>query len=257
MTMSVISRSGKFGCLPVPELFHYVLPIYFPGLIYTSMNPKKFVARYVIIFIAHYVKRKLSSVSARRRKGGCCVNFKEFRWPIVALSLLITLGILATGGYLFRRQTVDQPLYKLYGGMKEVRKSEIKAVGDQTNITIELADTSNLMDTYRNLDERTREVVGKGAYRIQVKDQRTPELEEVFYRVHFSLQESIVKGNFAEMAMKVEEAGRTAGLDRQRVFVDGQRLYLQLHKGDKYLYEIIPRVAAAEYVQHQEGGSAK
>lgn len=185
------------------------------------------------------------------------MNFKEFRWPVAVLSLLITLGILAAGGYLFRLQTVDQPLHKLYRGMAEVKKYDIKQVGDQTVISVELARTSNLMDTYRRLDDLTREVIGKESYRIRVRDQRTPELEEVYYRVHFNLQESIVKGNFSEMVASVEEAGKAAGLDRQRIYVDGQRLYLQFHKGDRYLYEIVPRDADTQYAQYKEGWVGK
>jgi hypothetical protein len=63
-------------------------------------------------------------------------------------------------------------------------------------------------------------------------------------RIH--IEEALATGSFYAMAQAIDEEAKEAGLDRWSVGVDSEYVYVQLHKGESYLYEIIPRRAQAE-----------
>lgn len=171
------------------------------------------------------------------------MNLQGIRWSALAAALLVTLGLLLGGSYLVRQRTVDQPLFKLYKGTQEVKDVHIERAPDGLNIQLTLGSVDDLQKTYHRLDEATRALVSDQPYRLAIKDERNPRLEEDFYRLHFGIQEAIATGNFTKLAANLDKDAQTMGLDRYRVFVDSRSVFVQLQGHGGYLYEILPREA--------------
>jgi len=173
-------------------------------------------------------------------KTGKGDSMKNFKWHAAVLAFVVTLGI-ATGAVLLRqRQMINTPLLKRISELEPVREVRLEEGGEKVIfVTLEYVD--NLQKTYRQLHEVISEMLGEEAYRLVLVDKRSEPLEDAYYAVHFELYESEQKGSFAAAGAAVDAKLAALGLDDYRFAVDDKYIYLQLKKGDAWLYEIIER----------------
>ena len=165
---------------------------------------------------------------------------KNFKWHAAVLAFIVTLGI-ATGAVLLRqRQMIDAPLLKRISELEPVREVRLEEDGEKV-IIITLGYVDDLQKTYRQLHEVISEMLGGEAYRLVIVDNRNEPLEDAYFAVHLELYESDQNGNFAAAGEAVNAKLAALGLDDYRYAVDDKYIYLQLKKGDAWLYEIISR----------------
>lgn len=169
------------------------------------------------------------------------MNLNGLRWPVVIAAVVVTFGLLFGGVKIYRKQSVDRPLFKLYQEIKEVKDVQIEKSGRQTVVRVRLDQVANLKSTYRRLDSLARGVFGPDEFQIQILDSRSPLLEQAYHDMHLSLQEANATGAFTKMAHEVEAKQKALAIDSSRVFVDNDNLYLALYHRGAYLYEVIPR----------------
>ena len=174
-------------------------------------------------------------------RGLAHVNWRKVAWYKVAISLAATFALLVAGTGLVRRQGVDRPLLNAVRRVSGVLEAKTAVQGDQTVVTVRLGEVPDLQATYRSLDQAVQSVRGVGSYRLLVTDDRTPWLSEAYYRLHYGLQEGNATGRFTRMAETVQRGATTMGLQRYRLYVDKDRIYLALYQDGHYLYEVLPR----------------
>lgn len=161
--------------------------------------------------------------------------------PVVAVVFLLSLSGLILGQGVAYRYFTERPLQMAFDGIEGVEGFEIVDDEGQIYVQVKLGDVDNLRDVYKQIYSASRKHIGKGFKDIIIKDERDSFLEEVYYSIHFDVQEAIATGNFSRMAGEIEEKTTAAGIDKSRIYVDNDRLFIELHEGKKYLYEMIPR----------------
>lgn len=168
-------------------------------------------------------------------------QLRTLRWPLVAVSLLVTLGALFAGGWAVRATTEDGPLGAFLAAQPAVSGHRLEHTGAVRRITVTLKDVHDLGQAYRDLDGGIRKLLGSAPYELAVTDRRTPALAEAFYRINPLVQEALATGRYAGVVEQVEARAAALGVTRARVSIDAGRVYVQLHAGADYLYEILPR----------------
>lgn len=168
-------------------------------------------------------------------------QLRNLRWRWVAGSLVATVALLLGASWGLRAVTREEPLQGFLRSQPEVLGYAEDTVAGTRVLRVELRDMPDLSRTYRHLHEGVARILGGEPFRLEVADRRTPALEEAFYRINPLLQEALATGRYGDLLDRVEERSRTLGLDRVRVFIDPERLYLQLHEGSDYLYAVLPR----------------
>lgn len=167
------------------------------------------------------------------------------RVPVIILVFILGLGGLLGLNYAYQYSRVDQPLNRYFAQRADVREFHINERGGRLEISVSLQrPVSNLREAYLSLEKGVGDVLGNRRFRLNIVDNRDARLLDDYYRLHYSLQEALSTGQFSAMAMAVSDQGSALGLDEARVFVDERYLYLQLRRGDRYLYERLPRLAA-------------
>ena len=152
---------------------------------------------------------------------------------------------------LWEKFAVAKSLDKLAQGIDGVRQITWEDNGKKdgsVKINACLQNVVNLEATYRALLENSRQVLGNRRFQIVIQDDRTPELEEFYYIVHYQVQEAIATGRFALMADRIQEESRKRNIET-RVFVDGSYVYLQMKKGGAGMYVVIARQPAIREVK--------
>lgn len=149
------------------------------------------------------------------------------------------LVVLFGGWAVYRDYGLERPLEKQLTGTKQVQSVHVKLSGAQKTIQVALRQVPDLQTTYRSIKATVGETVSSDVT-IRITDQRTPELETLFQSYQPAIYEGIAKGSFTEMIDKLQQRAAQDGLTRSVVTMDRDNIYIQLEKGDRYLYEVIP-----------------
>ncbi len=174
------------------------------------------------------------------------MQFKGIRWLAVALAAVLLLGLLLGGRLVYDRVTADQPLFKSLSELKEVKASKIdNNTANSLDIRIELNAVDDLAVSCERMAAAVAPVAGTKPYRLLLTDNRSAALAAAYHQIHFALQEGVATGDFTAMGARVSNYLNEAGLSEHRITVARDFVFVQIHQGDAYLYEIIPRTQAA------------
>ncbi len=171
------------------------------------------------------------------------MNFRGIKLSVVLLIAVATLAVFLGGQMVIAAVTVDKQLVKLLTDQSELTSFEIDKHAQPVRITIGLKPDADLKSVYDSLDKELTALLGVRGYTIAVKDNRNQVLKDALYDVHYAVREGLTRGNFTEMSVKIDEVVKAQGIDSHALWVDDQRVYLQLRHGDSALFEIYERVS--------------
>ncbi len=182
------------------------------------------------------------------------MNMPNLRWPVAVLTMVIALTALFGVGFAFKNQTVDGPLKAAIQATPKVESYRVERSGDEYEITVLLADSGELDRIYTALDKEIVKILGpQQPYQIKLEDRRTAELEDLARRANLYVHEALMTGHFSAMADKVEAVAASLGATA-RMSVDGDRVYVQIHKQGNYLYTVLEREKYDRALRPAEGG---
>lgn len=181
------------------------------------------------------------------------MQWNGVRVHIVVLALLVGLGVLWGGQWAFKRFNYERPLAVVLSENEDIASYSIISEGMEPEVEVTLKQVDSLQDTYLNIQQSVDSAVSGKAVKITVKDNRDQVLDNVYRDAQLAAYEALDRGNYLEMSDYIQRRASTEGA-RARVSLDGERLYIQMDHGDKYLYEIIPRTVKAEDSALDSGG---
>lgn len=168
------------------------------------------------------------------------MNLQSIRWPVIALTAVLTLGLLFGGGYLVRNHTVDEPLVAILKADPAVMEHTVERQPDGLLITVKLTEVEELQQTYASLEREIKKVLKEAPFHLRVSDHKDESLEKAYRRINLYVHEAMATGKFTDMANRVEqEAGAIGAI--ARIGLDNDRVYVQLHYGAHYLYTVLER----------------
>lgn len=159
------------------------------------------------------------------------------------IALIITLASLYIGQAVWQNYAVDLPLDKTLhdiDGVEKVTLDNSRKINDNIAIYVTLNNTANLQEAHKEISKKIDQTLKGSRYTLEIKDNRSPELEQVYYDIHYYIQKAIVDGDFPMLEAMVREKADSAGA-AAKVYVDEQNIYLQLVKNDSNLYAVVAR----------------
>ncbi|MBE3520362.1 MAG: hypothetical protein IMW97_08775 [Firmicutes bacterium] len=171
------------------------------------------------------------------------MSFPEIRWAHVLIALAVTLSILSGGYVLYRRFWLTRPIELALKSDPDVEEVSVETGEQGIVVRVRMGPVKDLAVSYARLEEVLVSRLGDSGYRIVLEDRRDEELEEAYHAIHFFIAEAAQRGNFSEMADRVEKTLRPMGLGAYRVTVTGKAIFVQIFSPDRsrYLYEIVDR----------------
>jgi hypothetical protein len=159
------------------------------------------------------------------------------------IALIITVACLFIVQAVWQSYAVDLPLDKALNdidGVISVTLDDSHKINDSTTIYVTLDNTANLQKIYKEISAKTEQTLKGSEYTLEIKDNRSPELEQTYYDIHYYIQKAIVDGDFPLLEAKVREKADLVGA-AAKVYVDEQNIYVQLVKNDISLYSVVTR----------------
>lgn len=167
--------------------------------------------------------------------------WRGLRIPIILLVLVASLLVFWGARWLFNRFSIEQPLADFLKSQSYIQTFEIKRDGSLVQISVLLAPVESLKDTYGELDRGVRNILGGRLYKLVLQDKRDVQLKNAFYYSQFAVYEAVIRGNYREMVDYVNKQAAERGATAS-IFIDQDRIYLQMRHDKNYLYEVIPRI---------------
>jgi hypothetical protein len=171
------------------------------------------------------------------------MKIKYIKFLKGSIALIITVACLFIVQAVWQSYAVDLPLDKALNdidGVLSVTLDDSHKINDSTTIYVELDNTANLQKTYKEISTKIEQTLKGSEYILEIKDNRSPELEQTYYDIHYYIQKAIVDGDFPLLEAKVREKADLVGA-AAKVYVDEQNIYLQLVKNDIFLYSVVTR----------------
>jgi len=168
----------------------------------------------------------------------------------ILIVFIITVLILYGGKAASYSLQVRRPLHQFFTQQAEVMDYTVWQSASGLCVSVALDDVQDIQSQYAQLWAGILEATGRTPAALNVTDRRDHGLEETFRSMRIHIEEALVRGSFYVMSQAIDEEAKEAGLDRWSVGVDSGYVYVQLHKGESYLYEIIPRGTNTE--QHSQ-----
>jgi hypothetical protein len=108
-------------------------------------------------------------------------------------------------------------------------------------LTVTAAEVEDLQALYTRLYATAQSKLDPRTLELVVKDNRNEQLSKAYDDVRFYVLEAAATGRFSILQDKPAELAASWNLSRVRVTADANFIYIQLHDGPHYLYDIVPR----------------
>lgn len=153
-------------------------------------------------------------------------------------ALILTLALLFGGFQAYQTYALVRPLEFQLTHIADVRSASVLIQGTAPEIVVSLGRVADLQTTYAQIEAQVENSLGTTAS-IKLLDHPSPSLDTLYESLELILLQGINHGDYVSM---VPEAVRAAAADgvRARVTMNGQYVFVQLEKGDAYLYNLIP-----------------
>ncbi len=165
------------------------------------------------------------------------MKLPRMKWPVVIVTLVITLPVLFAGYWFWQRHAINQPLVEQLRGIPGVNDVQIEQ--SRAGLQIKLAATASIdfvqvAPEIRSLVDET----AKGAA-IVWNNQLDGELGEARQSLDFVLREAQIRHEYVAMQERVADSMKRQGLAYQ-LGVDERFIYLKLQQGDSVWLEMLP-----------------
>lgn len=171
----------------------------------------------------------------------------DLRWSRVLLIALLALVLFFGINYIYQRYFKQEPFLEELCRVEGVAGAKIVSENGSEIliITPEVSFQGQVQALVAGVEKEV-----SGRYRkpltIEIKDQRSPQLDLFATAVSPDLYEAVRSGSYRAAAERIEETAAAYGLTGQIFTVDARYLYLQARDGGNYLYLIVPLPASPE-----------
>jgi hypothetical protein len=167
------------------------------------------------------------------------------RITLISLVGFLVFGLLTGGQILYKKNWLDASVLQQSQEISGVLSAKIVEVNGQQELDVETGKITDLPKTSMMLEKLA------GKMPIRYLDQRNDELEQVLKEMQFSLQESIVQGNFTEMERNVKDIANNMGVQLD-LNMDSNNIYLVLNKGKAQLVAVLERNGQAKFLTSEK-----
>lgn len=156
---------------------------------------------------------------------------------------MLTFTAACSSYFLWQHYALAKPLTQAIqeiDGVETVTLEPLDKNQSSQEIQITLNPVANLQATYQTISNKVTSIVGDKKVKIVLHDHRTPELEQLYYSIHYFIYEGIYTGKFSSMSDMIEKKAAASKI-KALVYMDTNYIYLQLTNTAGNLVQVIPR----------------
>ncbi|MFD1426124.1 hypothetical protein [Kroppenstedtia sanguinis] len=163
----------------------------------------------------------------------------QIRWPIAVSVLFISLLILFGGYFGFQWFQVEKPIRDTVQQTDHVKLEKIQVSPERIVIQLRPDDRFLLASDFIPLREEIQTYGGDRKLEIQFSDRPDSALTEAWNQMVFGVREGMSHGQYTLIPQAVKQVAEKEGI-QYRLGMDKKFVYVELHRGGHYLYQVLP-----------------
>ena len=174
---------------------------------------------------------------------GIYMNWQKYNWSILVICIVLTFAAACSSYFLWQNYVLAKPLTQAIEEIDGVETATLESHDKNKpsqEIQITLNQVKNLQASYQAINNKVTSIAGDKKYKIVLHDHRTPELEQLYYSIHYYIYEGIFTGKFSSMSEIIKEKSAAANT-KALVYIDADYIYLHLTNTTGDLVQVIPR----------------
>lgn len=169
------------------------------------------------------------------------------RLPRIAAAAVLVFVMLVGGTRLYAARAVAAPAQTALESLAFVTAAQVDSGAGARRVTVTLGAVPHLREAYLEVDRIARRTLGPADAAVEIVDRRDEALVDAYYRLRPYALEAAETGRHTAMAAAFSAEAAAMGLDpASRFVVDAERIYIQLHRGDAYLYAVERRAGGGD-----------
>ncbi|CFX76100.1 Uncharacterized [Syntrophomonas zehnderi OL-4] len=168
------------------------------------------------------------------------MNIGRTKIITILIALGATLGLLIFVQHYYAQSFIERPVREALHKLEFVDTVTVNKQDSVYKITIKIKQPGNIQYEYTQADKTIKDHIRGKQYQLQLTDKRNKKLNDELDYLELSIYEAMAKNNYLWLDEIFRE---TAGRDHftYKLFIDEQRLYVQLVDQNHFLYEVIER----------------
>ncbi|MGZ4112090.1 MAG: hypothetical protein ACXVP5_06575 [Tumebacillaceae bacterium] len=162
----------------------------------------------------------------------------RIRFVPIMLIFMVSLSVMFGGWELYRKFGLVGPLEQQLAADKNVTHVESVVNGQDREIKVTLKKVTDLQTTYEDLETIIGAQMGSQV-KIDLVDDHTQDLKNVYRSIQPILYSGIAKGDFEAMIQEAEKAAKASG-SQGEITMDDHNIYVNVQKNGHTLYEVLP-----------------
>ncbi|MGB4018364.1 MAG: hypothetical protein WBK78_02585 [Syntrophomonadaceae bacterium] len=164
----------------------------------------------------------------------------ECRVVIALLTVALTVAILFGGYSAYNVYGIEKPVKNQLSSLEPVSQVVITKEKQIYDIRVQLSMVDNLQSAYNHIEKTLNQRFSGNEYDLQIIDNRNEKLEQLHSELQPAMQQAAAQSEFVWLNDQLNEKCSQMELQHE-LWVDEERIYIQVQDADHYLYEIIAR----------------
>lgn len=164
----------------------------------------------------------------------------EFRVVIALLTVALTVAILFGGYSAYNVYGIENPVKNQLSSLEPVSEVAITKENRIHDIRVKLSMVDNLQSVYTHIEKTLKQRFSVDEYDLQIIDNRNEKLEQLYSDLQPAIQQAAAQSEFVWLNDQLSEKCSQMKL-KHELWVDEEKIYIQVQDADYYLYEIIAR----------------
>ncbi|OYD09663.1 hypothetical protein [Paludifilum halophilum] len=163
----------------------------------------------------------------------------KIRWPVAAITLVVTLSVLFGGYMAYQWFQVEKPITETVQETPHVSLSKLSADPAHLELVLKTDEKFSVVHDYMPLRRQLHTVAGDRKLSIRLKDRPDSHLHKAWNEMVFGIKEGMALRRYQEIPKAVQKGTEGKKIEYE-VSMDDSYVYIELHRGDRYLYRILP-----------------
>ncbi|MCY0876611.1 MAG: hypothetical protein OWT28_10145 [Firmicutes bacterium] len=152
-------------------------------------------------------------------------------------ALILTFAILFGGFQVYKNYELVRPLVAQLRQIPSVLSVQVATTGQSPAVYLKLGPVSDLQTTYSTISTDVTNTLGTPVG-IYLQDKSTPYLRNLYEFMQPTLRQDIAQSEYTRMIADLDQMAARDGV-KARVTMNAQDIFIQLAKGNAYLYAIV------------------
>lgn len=163
-----------------------------------------------------------------------------FKFQVAVAALILSLTLIFGAYELNNRLGLEKPIKTKIASIAGVEQVNLNKKNGLYEIGVKLKPVDNLPRKYQEISDVINTKLNSSEYQLKIVDRRNTKLQSAYDEIQLAIYQALDNNQYLWLEDQMQKETGRRGLSGQ-VFIDEERLYVEMRDGDHFLYEVITR----------------